>query len=234
MILELEKMVSIYQSNMDEFEITKNELSKYKSENAILNIQIQTFKTENRALKTSSDLRYITNLDLELVYGIRRSHDKSSLAYVKDLSLSNSKPKKNATLKVKQPKNIFAKNVKPSIDRNDKLNNHSYQYRYTNMKNTKTTFRPNSDNMIYHRGPNGWTYDIENKKVFQKIDKSKVASQQSKKVQTNMILKGKISSSKLSKTQELTSHFKSHFVQKKKYVPTKIFCNYCCKIDHIS
>jgi hypothetical protein len=32
-ILELEKMVSIYQSNMDEFERTKNELSKCKSEN---------------------------------------------------------------------------------------------------------------------------------------------------------------------------------------------------------
>jgi hypothetical protein len=39
-ILELEKMVSIYQSNMDEFERTKNELSKCKSENIILNVQI--------------------------------------------------------------------------------------------------------------------------------------------------------------------------------------------------
>jgi hypothetical protein len=39
-ILELEKMISIYQSNMDEFERTKNELSKYKSENIILNVQI--------------------------------------------------------------------------------------------------------------------------------------------------------------------------------------------------
>jgi hypothetical protein len=37
-ILELEKMVSIYQSNMHEFERTKNELSKCKSENAILNV----------------------------------------------------------------------------------------------------------------------------------------------------------------------------------------------------
>jgi hypothetical protein len=93
-ILELEKMVSIYQSNMDEFERTKNELSKCKSDNAILNVQIQTLKTKNSAFKTSSDLRDITNLDLELVYGTRRSHDKSSLWYVKDSSLSNSKPKK--------------------------------------------------------------------------------------------------------------------------------------------
>jgi hypothetical protein len=45
------------------------------------------------------------------------------------------------------------------------------------MKNTKTTFRPKGDNRIYHRGFNGWSYDIENKKIFQKIDKSKVASQ---------------------------------------------------------
>jgi hypothetical protein len=165
-ILELEKMVSIYQSNMDEFERTKNELSKYKSENAILNVQIQTLKTENRVLKTSSDLRDITNLNLELIYGTRRSHDKSGLGYVKDLTLSNSKPKNSPTLKGKQTNNVFAKNVKPSVGKNDKPNNHAYQYRYSNMKNTKSTFRPKDDNRIYHRGPNGWSYDIENKKVF--------------------------------------------------------------------
>jgi hypothetical protein len=233
-ILELEKMISIYQSNMDEFEITKNELSKCKSENIILNVQIQTLKTENRALKTSSDLRDITNLDLELIYGTRRSHDKSDLGYVKDSTLSNSKPKKSPRLKGKQSKNIFTKNVKSSIDRNDKPNNHAYQYRYTNMKNTKTTFRTKCDNRIYYRGHNGWSYDIENKKVFQKIDKSNVAPQQSKKVQTNMISKGKANLCKFPKTQELTSHFKSHFVQEKNHIPTKIFYNYCCKIGHIS
>jgi hypothetical protein len=35
---EIEKMVNIYQSNMDKFERTKSELSKYKGENAILNV----------------------------------------------------------------------------------------------------------------------------------------------------------------------------------------------------
>jgi hypothetical protein len=64
--------------------------------------------------------------DLELIYGIRRSHDNFGLGYVKDSTLSNSKPKKSPTLKEKQPKNIFAKNVKPSIDRNSKPNNHAY------------------------------------------------------------------------------------------------------------
>jgi hypothetical protein len=72
------------------------------------------------------------------------------------------------------------------------------------------------------------------KRFFKKIDKSNVASQQSKKVQTNMILKGKVNSSKLPKAQEFTSHFKSHFVQEKYHVPTRIFCNYYCKICHIS
>jgi hypothetical protein len=38
MIHEIEKMVSIYQSNMDKFERTKSELSKYKGENVILNV----------------------------------------------------------------------------------------------------------------------------------------------------------------------------------------------------
>jgi hypothetical protein len=234
MILELEKMVSIYQSKMDEFERTTSELSKYKGENVILNVQIQTLKTENRALKTNNNLRDNTNLDLKLVYGIRRPHDKSDIGYVKDSSLSNFKPKKSSTLKEKQPKNIFAKNVKSSLDINDKLNNQAYQYRYTNIKNTKTTFRPKGDNRVYHRGPNDWSYDIENKKVFQKIDKSNVTSQQSKNVQTNVISKGKPSSSKLPKAQELTSHFKSHFVQEKYHVPIRIFYNYCCKICHIS
>jgi hypothetical protein len=186
------------------------------------------------ALKTSSDLRDITNLDLELVYGTRRAHDKFDIGYVEDSCLSNSKPKKSTTLKGKQPKNIFAKNIKPSVDRNGKPNNHAYQYRYTNMKNTKTTFSPKGDNKVYNRSTNDWSYDIENKNVFQKIDKSKVVSQQSKKVQTNMISKGKISSFKLPKAQELTSHFKSHFVQERGHVPTKIFYNYCCKICHIS
>jgi hypothetical protein len=111
-------------------------------------------------------LRDITNLDLELVYGTRRPHDKSDIGYIKDSSLSNFKPKKSHTLKGKQPKNIFAKNVKPSLDRNGKLNNRVYQYRYTNMKNIKTTFRPKGDNRVYHRGHNGWSYDIKNKKSF--------------------------------------------------------------------
>jgi exopolysaccharide biosynthesis protein len=71
-------------------------------------------------------------------------------------------------------------------------------------------------------------------KKIQKIDKSKVTSQQSKKVQTNMISKGKASSSKLPKSQELNSHFKFHFVQEKDHIPTRIFYNYCCKIGHIS
>jgi hypothetical protein len=106
-ILELENMISTYQSNMDEFERTKDELSKCKSENAILNVQVQTLKTENKVLKISSDLRDMTNLDLELIYGTKCSHDKSDLGYVKDSTLSNSKPKNSLTLKWKQPKNIF-------------------------------------------------------------------------------------------------------------------------------
>jgi hypothetical protein len=52
-------------------------------------------------LKTSSDLRDITNLDLELIYGTRYFHDKSDLGYVKDPILSNSKSKKSPTLKWK-------------------------------------------------------------------------------------------------------------------------------------
>jgi hypothetical protein len=102
------------------------------------------------------------------------------------------------------------------------------------MKNTKITFRPNGDNRECHMGHNGWYYDIENKNIFQKIDKSKVTSQQSKKVQTNMISKSKVSSSKLPKAQELTSHFKSHFVQEICHIIIMIFYNYCCKIGHIS
>jgi hypothetical protein len=39
-ILKLEKIISIYQSNIDEFERTKNELSKYKGKNIILNVRI--------------------------------------------------------------------------------------------------------------------------------------------------------------------------------------------------
>jgi hypothetical protein len=179
-------------------------------------------------------LRDITNLDLELIYGTRRFHDKSGLEYVKDPILSNFKPKNNSTLKGKQPNNAFAKNVKPNIGRNDKPNNHAYQYRYSKMKNIKSTFRQKYDNMIYHRGPNGWSYDIKNKKVFQKIEKIKGCIPTVQKGSINMISKGKTSSSKLPKTQELTSHFKSHFVQEKCHIPTIIFCNYCCKIGHIS
>jgi hypothetical protein len=39
-ILNLEKVISIYLSNMDEFERTKSELLKYNDENTILNVQI--------------------------------------------------------------------------------------------------------------------------------------------------------------------------------------------------
>jgi hypothetical protein len=61
-------------------------------------------------------------------------------------------------------------------------------------------------------GHNGWSYEIENKNIFHKIEKSKIVSQHVKKVQTTMVFKGKISSSKLAKSQELTSYFKSHLM----------------------
>jgi hypothetical protein len=111
---------------MGELERTKNELSICNGENVILNVQIQTLKTENRALKINGDLRDITTLNLELVYETRHPHDKSGIGYVKDPYLSNFKPKKRPTLKWKQLQNIFVKNVKPSMDRNDKPNNHAY------------------------------------------------------------------------------------------------------------
>jgi hypothetical protein len=81
-------------------------------------------------------------LDLELVYGTTLPHDKSSIEFIKDSSLSNSKPRKSPILKVKQLKNIFVKNVKSRVDKNGKPNNQTYQYEYTNKKNTKTTYRP--------------------------------------------------------------------------------------------
>jgi hypothetical protein len=38
-ISELEKMISVYQTNMDEFERIKLELSKYNGENNILKVK---------------------------------------------------------------------------------------------------------------------------------------------------------------------------------------------------
>jgi hypothetical protein len=49
-----------------------------------------------------------------------------------------------------------------------------------------------------------------------------------------MISKEKIISSKLVKAQELTSHFKYHFVQEECHIPIRIFYNYYCQICHIS
>jgi hypothetical protein len=77
-------------------------------------------------------------------------------------------------LKEKQPKYIFIKNVKPRVDKNDRPNNHIYQYR--NINKTKITYMPKGGNKVFHRGPNGWSYEIKNKKVFQQNDKTNVAS----------------------------------------------------------
>jgi hypothetical protein len=41
-----------------------------------------------------------------------------------------------------------------------------------------------------------------------------------------MISKGKASSSKLPKAQELSSHFKFHFLEENGHVSTRIFYNY--------
>jgi hypothetical protein len=49
--------------------------------------------------------------------------------------------------------------------------------KYRNVNKTKTTYRPKCDNKIYHRSPNDWSYEIENKKKFQPNEESKVASQ---------------------------------------------------------
>jgi hypothetical protein len=61
------------------------------------------------------------------------------------------------------------------------------------------------------------------KRFLKKNVKSKIVSQHNQKVQTNTFYKGKTSSSKLIDPQELKSHFKSHFVQAKGYVPTITF-----------
>jgi hypothetical protein len=78
-ILELEKMINIYQYDMDGLKRMKFKLSKYKGENIILNVQIWILKTKNRTLKISDELKYIIILNLELVYGIRISHNKSKI-----------------------------------------------------------------------------------------------------------------------------------------------------------
>jgi hypothetical protein len=131
-------------------------------------------------------LRDIINLNLELVYGARRPHDKSGVGYVKDSFLSNSKPKKSLTSKEKQPKNIFVKNIKHRMDRNDKPNNHVYQYRYTNKKIPRL---PIDQRVIIRYTIGVLMVSLMRLKIkkFQKIEKSKVVSQQSKKVPTNMI-----------------------------------------------
>jgi hypothetical protein len=100
------------------------------------------------------------------------------------------------------------------VDRNDKPNNYVYQYRYI-KNNIKTIYRTKGDNKIYHRVPSGWSYEIENKIKIHQNDKPNVASQHVHKVQTNITSKRKISSSKLVKSQELKSDFKSHFVKEK-------------------
>jgi hypothetical protein len=52
--------------------------------NIILNVQIQILKIENRALKINDELSNVTTLDLDLVYGFRKPHDKSEIEFDKN------------------------------------------------------------------------------------------------------------------------------------------------------
>jgi hypothetical protein len=50
------------------------------------------------------------------------------------------------------------------MDMNDRSNNHAYKYMKVNKN--KITYSPKGGYKVYHRGPNGWSYEIENKKKF--------------------------------------------------------------------
>jgi hypothetical protein len=94
-------------------------------------------------LRSTSDLRCSTKLDLEKIYVVQKVHDKTGLGYIESLPSSVSKDTGSPKENVEQSKKSESKtdNVKNAKDNRRKYN-HTYQYKYSNRKiGTITTIR---------------------------------------------------------------------------------------------
>ena len=107
------------------------------------------------------------------------------------------------------------------------------------------TSRPQVSNKVYFKGPNGWYYETKNqefsnKKWVSKNDLKRGDFQHKNENKQKFVQKQNpqvaSSSDPKNKNIDLKHHFKGHFVKGKdnENRPTCAFCNYCCKLGHIS
>ena len=110
----------------------------------------------------------------------------------------------------------------------------------------QSTSRPHQcSNKVYSKGPNGWyhenkTLDFSNKVWVPKNDIGRNDFQNKRQIKQEFIQKQNpqfvSSSDTKSKNINLKQHFETHFVKGKvnESKPTCAFCNFCCKLGHIS
>ena len=229
--------------------IFENSRQAHIGELEILKVRILTLETENRALR-SNYASCSTNYDLEKMYIGQKPYDKTGLGYEKVSSSSKSVNSSRPIAKGKSPQ-------KSKEDKNKNCRNirgHAYMYqrkpknRYgMNQSNgNHTTSRPQQfSNKIYFKGPNGWFYENKNQDFSKKIwvpknDQNRGDFQHTHKNKQEFIQKQNPSlastSNPKNKNVDLKQHFRTHFVKsvEKGNKLTSAFCNYCCKLGHIS
>jgi hypothetical protein len=171
-------------------------------------------------LRSTSDLRCSTKLDLEKIYVVQKVHDKTGLGYIESLPSSVSKDTGSPKENVEQSKKSESKtdNVKNAKDNRRKYN-HTYQYKYSNRKNrnnnyhqrNRDTFNPYWSNKIYFRDPDGWCYELKNQGVSQdwtqRNESQKDIPQHAHKSNTFVNNKNKFSNNSRTRAQELKNHY---------------------------
>jgi len=227
-----------------------NICSSHVGEIGILKVRIQTLETENKVLRFPSEFSNVTNLDSYHVDNLinDRQIDTSGLGYKKgQSSFESNHSQSHKESKVKTCKTSNAKH-------NQKSPNYAFRYNYNNRKykdknnfqnNDRSTFNPKRSNKTYFKGPNGWFYELKNKITLQNQTQRKglikEVSQHHNHFDSN---KPKNVSSRVAyrsldihknKFQEIKSNYNATFKQGSiAQKPLITFCNYCCKVGHIS
>ena len=251
-IHDLEFKVKSLEAKVHDFEkgkmVVENGCQTHSGEIAILKVRILNLETENRALRSTSS-SHSSTCDLEKMYVGQKPHDKTGLGYEKFPTSSFTKKTGCPTTKSKSPQTKYVN--KSAKDKKNRGLAHLYRWlprkRYGMNQNigSQSTLRPQFLNNVYFKGPNGWYYENKNKKILKQIWVPKIEPrrgdlQHKNKNKQIFVQKQQVCLASKdvpkNKVVDVKAQFQNRFIKGEtlENKPTRAFCNYCCKLGHIS
>ena len=250
-VYDLESKVKSLEAKVHDFEkgkmIVENGCQTHSGEIAILKVRILNLETENRALRSTQSSNS-SSFDLEKMYLGQKPNDKTGLGYVKSSTSSYSLKTGCPTIKRESPQTKKVNKV--TKDKKNRGLAHLYQrlprktYGMNQNYGSQSSLRPNFSNNVYFKGRNGWYYESKNQEISKQMwvpkNEPKRGESQHKNKNKSIVKEQQISfASKTvprNKVIDVKTQFKNRFIKGETLdnKPTRVFCNYCCQLGHIS